>query len=38
MISVPLGHEFYPQPPDGAGIISWIHFGDLGPNKNGRKW
>jgi 3',5'-cyclic-AMP phosphodiesterase len=29
MISVPRGYEFYPQPPDDAGIISWIHIGDL---------
>jgi hypothetical protein len=29
MISTPPVHDFYPGPPDGAGIISWIHIGDL---------
>jgi 3',5'-cyclic-AMP phosphodiesterase len=29
MISTPPVHDFHPGPPDGAGIISWIHIGDL---------
>lgn len=29
MTDVSPQHHFYPGPPDGAGIISWIHFGDL---------
>jgi hypothetical protein len=29
MISTPPVHDFYPGPPDGPGIISWIHIGDL---------
>jgi 3',5'-cyclic-AMP phosphodiesterase len=29
MISTPPVHDFHPGPPDEAGIISWIHIGDL---------